>query len=303
VALLDLSHFATFQPVTGRRRSRRARRLRVVRPSLRVELYYRAELYRLVGMCEGVGAAILEQVRPHFAGHGLDARKRLPETEQQLGEAARIVARKLTSSVGKRSVVKRALAEVDKRLAGAVEVSIGINIAPLLAAETGGAIAAAIEEAAAANVALIESIPAEYLARVRGAVTQAFSRGLRHEALAEEIQRIGEVTKRRAKLIARDQLSKLNASFNQVRQTSVGIKQYRWSGALDKRERPSHRAMEGTLQRWDSPPLVDGEHVHPGEAIPRLLRTRVKRSAQHRITQCLRPVAGWRSASSARATT
>jgi SPP1 gp7 family putative phage head morphogenesis protein len=265
VALLDLSHFATFQPVTGRRRSRRARRLRVVRPSLRVELYYRAELYRLVGMCEGVGAAMLEQARPHFAGHGLDARKKLPETEQQLGEAARIVARKLTSSVGKRSVVKRALAEVDKRLAGAVEVSIGINIAPILAAETGGAIAAAMEEAAAANVALIESIPAEYLARVRGAVTHAFSRGLRHDALAEEIQRIGEVTKRRAKLIARDQLGRMNSAFNRVRQQDVGIREYDWSTSHDKRVRASHAALDGSRQKWASPPLIEGRPLHPGD--------------------------------------
>jgi SPP1 gp7 family putative phage head morphogenesis protein len=59
----------------------------------------------------------------------------------------------------------------------------------------------------------------------------------------------------------------MTSSFNQVRQTQVGIEQYTWSGALDARERPSHRAMEGSVERWAAPPEVDGERVHPGQAI------------------------------------
>ena len=59
----------------------------------------------------------------------------------------------------------------------------------------------------------------------------------------------------------------MNAAFNQVRQTGLGIERYQWRGVLDQRERASHIAMEGSVQRWDSPPLVEGENVHPGEAI------------------------------------
>ncbi len=59
----------------------------------------------------------------------------------------------------------------------------------------------------------------------------------------------------------------MNAAFNEARQTEAGISMYDWQGIGDERERRSHRAMEGERCRWDAPPLVDGEHVHPGEAI------------------------------------
>lgn len=172
--------------------------------------------------------------------------------EQQAESMARLAAR-------------RVLADVDEKLAENLLRAVGVDITSYLSPTE--EIGAAMQESVAANVALIKSIPAEYLDRVKVAVEKSWSTGQRWEQLADEIKRIGKITEDRARVIARDQTSKQNAAFNEVRQTSVGIEQYDWSGALDKRERPSHRAMEGSRQRWDAPPLVDGEHVHPGEAI------------------------------------
>ena len=74
-------------------------------------------------------------------------------------------------------------------------------------------------------------------------------------------------TKRRAALIARDQVTSLNAELTRIRQQQVGIEQYTWSTVKDERVRKSHRALEGTTQRWDKPPIVDGEPAHPGQPI------------------------------------
>jgi SPP1 gp7 family putative phage head morphogenesis protein len=241
---------------------------RAVRPSKRAELEYRAVLMRIVGWCEAVGAQRVEDLRQHWpVADAVAADAKKPKHGPDLVEQTRIVARKVTDVRNKRGVVRRVLREVDKRLASSVQAAIGIDISGMLDLQSGGRIAVAMEQAAAQNAGLIESIPIQYLARVQRAVSEAFGTGQRIESLAKTIREIGDITERRAALIARDQVSKMNASFNQVRQVGAGIEEYVWSGALDKRERPSHRAMEGTTHRWDSPPDVDGEHVHPGEAI------------------------------------
>ena len=51
----------------------------------------------------------------------------------------------------------------------------------------------------------------------------------------------------RAKLIARDQTSKLNGSLVKARAQAVGSKTYIWSSVGDERTRESHRVLNGML--------------------------------------------------------
>ena len=78
----------------------------------------------------------------------------------------------------------------------------------------------------------------------------------------------------RARLIARDQVGKLNGELTRTRQEAMGVKEYIWHTALDERVRgnpaglypkadPSHYDREGETFSWDKPP----EDGHPGEAI------------------------------------
>ena len=55
----------------------------------------------------------------------------------------------------------------------------------------------------------------------------------------------------RAKLIARDQVGKINGYMTERRQKDVGISFYEWSTSGDERVRASHKAMDGKLCRWD----------------------------------------------------
>lgn len=238
-----------------------------MRPSKRVEMWYRSRLLHIVDLLRKEGTAIaghLKSTWPHVGDETSGKVDREIEAASARFGNIDLSARRWTDVADKLSLTRRSLAEVDDRLAKSVHDSIGVNIRPFLTGHE--EVATAMRDAAEANVALIKSIPVEYFDAVRETVQEAFASGLRWEAIVERIEHIGDVTENRAKFIAQDQVSKLNASFNRIRQQQVGIAEYDWSGTLDQRERKSHRDMEGHRCRWDSPPLVDGEHVHPGEA-------------------------------------
>jgi SPP1 gp7 family putative phage head morphogenesis protein len=120
------------------------------------------------------------------------------------------------------------------------------------------------------NVKLIKSLTGNHLSDVKGIVTRGARAGLHHVEVSKQIQQQFGVTKRRAALIASDQIGKLNGELNQLRQTNLGVRRYRWSTSLDERVRKTHRALEGSIQEWARPPEVDprtGERGHPGQPI------------------------------------
>lgn len=122
---------------------------------------------------------------------------------------------------------------------------------------------AVLEQFEAQNIALVKSIPQQSLSRMEGMITEAVRRGQTVQALKGRIKEEFGVADRRAALIARDQIGKLNGQLTYERQKAVGVESYRWRGVLDARERPEHVAREGKVFQWDSPP-DDG---HPGEPI------------------------------------
>jgi SPP1 gp7 family putative phage head morphogenesis protein len=120
------------------------------------------------------------------------------------------------------------------------------------------------------NVALIQTIPTQYLDQVERAVHSGFRTSERAEDIEERILELGETTDARAKLIARDQVSKLTADVSKRRQQNLGADSYVWRTSGDERVRPGHRARNGKVYAWDDPPgdpEDPAEGGHPGEAI------------------------------------
>lgn len=114
---------------------------------------------------------------------------------------------------------------------------------------------------------LIKSIPSEYLGQIAKAVTDNYV-GVAQpgdRSLLQQIKEIGKVSKNRARLIARDQTSKLTAAVNQTRQTSIGISMYIWHNSQDNRvvgkpgglypkgnkAHGNHWVMEGVYCKWN----------------------------------------------------
>jgi SPP1 gp7 family putative phage head morphogenesis protein len=113
------------------------------------------------------------------------------------------------------------------------------------------------------NVRRIRNLGAEQLTKVESAVFNGFRRGRRFEDIAREIRKSFGITKNRANLIARDQVSKLNGELTQIRQTGLGISEYIWRTVDDERVRDEHELLDGERFSWANPP-AEG---HPGEPI------------------------------------
>lgn len=124
-----------------------------------------------------------------------------------------------------------------------------------------------IEDFRRRNLSLITSLRDEQIQRVGDILRPAAATGARWEDVASDVQdRLG-VGLSRAKLIARDQTSKLNGQLQQAHQEAAGITEYTWSTAGDEAVRPDHRRLNGRRFRFDDPPVVNqatGERRNPG---------------------------------------
>lgn len=115
----------------------------------------------------------------------------------------------------------------------------------------------------AENIKLIKSIPSQYLDQLHGKIVAAVRAGTPSKVIAEVVRETFNLPRNRAKLIARDQIGKLNGQLTMARQKNIGVESYVWRTSLDERVREEHKAREGEKFSWDEPPK-DG---HPGNPI------------------------------------
>jgi SPP1 gp7 family putative phage head morphogenesis protein len=121
-----------------------------------------------------------------------------------------------------------------------------------------------LDESIARNVNLIKTLPNRYLSQVTDLVTDAVSKGQLTREVRKELFKIKETTKNSARLLARDQISKLTGVLNESRLRKLGVKEYIWRTVNDSRVRSlsntngvsSHAYLEGTLHKWSSDPVV-----------------------------------------------
>ena len=123
--------------------------------------------------------------------------------------------------------------------------------------------ASAVREWAESNYERITSLSQEHISKVNVMLREAVAYGESWESVTAKIEKLSGLTKNRAKLIAVDQIGKLNSKLTEYRQTELGISTYYWRTAHDERVRgrpkpgkypkavPSHWDMEGVLCRWD----------------------------------------------------
>lgn len=117
------------------------------------------------------------------------------------------------------------------------------------------------------NAALITSIPDELHGDVESLVQRAVGSAMPSPKLAKHIEARFGVSRRKARFLARDQISKHAGKLNRARQRELGIDKFVWRSVGDERVRDWHRdELDGNTYRWDKPPLSeDGEPIIPGE--------------------------------------
>lgn len=123
------------------------------------------------------------------------------------------------------------------------------------------------------NVNLIKSIPQKYLTEVEGIVLRGVSNGRDVGFIAQELGKRYEITKRRAKMIARDQTDKAFQTIQRTRDAEIGVTEGIWVHLPGRyTSRKTHIAMNGKRFKLSGPDagLYDsdvGHNVVPGECV------------------------------------
>lgn len=131
------------------------------------------------------------------------------------------------------------------------------------------------------NYTLITSNAKNYVSKINTLTEQAIVNGMSPGQLKKEILSATEsLSDKHCKLLARDQMGKLNGQITQAQMEEIGLDMYVWSTAFDDRVRDSHAVMEGILCRWDDasvcsydggktwvPRPSNAVQLHPGQDI------------------------------------
>lgn len=225
------------------------------------EVSYRNQLLQLVNLLKQAIASqvepVLRQFEPEYVNDAYaitleQVFERLRDAYSSVDQQAKAVASGFTGAVNTAN---------KQRFYAAMENAVGVDLRQVLQNENLTDILIATTRE---NVALIRSIPDEYLKKVETIVFTGTTQGRSAVSMLKQIQKLGKVTESRARLIARDQTSKLNSALNQQRQQNLGIEEYIWRTSGDERVRSSHAAKNGKRFRWDDPPEDTG---HPGQDI------------------------------------
>jgi SPP1 gp7 family putative phage head morphogenesis protein len=118
------------------------------------------------------------------------------------------------------------------------------------------------------NALLIKDIPTKTMIQIQNATIDALQSGRSTDDMTSDVYDIMserlDVTDSRARLIARDQVAKLNGALTQQRQRDIGVEGYIWRTVGDERVRDTHEEVDGQFFTWDNPPSETDDN-HPGE--------------------------------------
>lgn len=126
----------------------------------------------------------------------------------------------------------------------------------------------AIRAWAQQNYTLIKSLSDEYIKKLNLSVSEGLLAGKSSKDILAEVRKLAKhLSKARTKLIARDQIGKLNGYITQHRQQDLGIEMYEWLTSADERvvgtpggtyprgttAHRNHYKMNHTINKWEDP--------------------------------------------------
>lgn len=234
-----------------------------------IERRYERELISIVRFIQEATKESIEEIYgtsdavQYFAQDSvpIDAKRSLSKlndkVQNHIKERSLTLVLKIMKSVNNDSKVK--LSASIKEMSGGMNVKL-----PAMPADMKVVFSATIEE----NVNLIKSIGEEYLSQVNSIVMRSIIDG--EPGIQAKLQKQFGKSKRRARLIATDQVRKAYNNVNMVRCDSLGIKKGIWVHTAGSKEpRPKHKAFNG--KEFDlakgAPIGNNNEYVHPGQEI------------------------------------
>jgi SPP1 gp7 family putative phage head morphogenesis protein len=238
----------------------RKRKIREISASKQLEVRYRAELDALLKLMLNIALDELRKETP--------INDALPDYFKSLTAKMNRIFDKLdnidlgaiASSISTRivSTANRVNAERFDRQVGKM---LGIDLKGALAS-SGKAVQDQLEIDRQLNASLIKSVATEFKQEIADTIMANVQSGERSTNLITQIKERYNVSQSRAKLIARDQTSKLNGSLVKVRSEALGVKTYIWSGTRDERnfKRTDHWVMHGKLCKMDDPTVFSDDN-------------------------------------------
>lgn len=166
-------------------------------------------------------------------------------------------------------IARRVASRQREQVSAQSKAGLGVDVSPLLG---DAGMQARIEHFAHENAALIKSLGNRTTDDIEKLVTGAFARGARHEELAKEIEARFGIAERHARLIARDQIAKLNAQVARARHQELGIARFKWITANDGvapggRVRPRHWAMRDKVWGYKAGSGAPVPSFFPGQEV------------------------------------
>lgn len=231
-----------------------------------IEVEYRRALLELSKVMEGATRLIGQAVNAGTSRAEVLAliRNQIAQSKRRYEQAAVSLPQSMTASLSARG--KDQVQNMIKR-------SLGVDFATII---DGPAVAEQLATAQLSNAQLITKLPEEHWARVVQSVSDNYD-GTLNGSLTQRLREVNGISKNRAKVIARDQTSKLSGALNGIRQQEAGIDEYAWRNSRDSRvvgnpsglyptgsaKHRDHWSREGKRYKWSEPP-PDG---HPGQPI------------------------------------
>lgn len=108
----------------------------------------------------------------------------------------------------------------------------------------------------------------EAILRLRQKVSENVQEGYRASNLMDIIQSERQVSKNKAKFLAKQETSLLTASYREIRYKDIGVNKYVWSTSHDERVRHDHKILNGGIFDFDHPPVSNqktGARNNPGQ--------------------------------------
>lgn len=251
----------------------RTRRMPRQVPPLAVERAYGTEIGRYVDL---VRAIIERELLPELPSILDEARRtredaaRADAAGTRIREIFRRVANAAFDALSPFGLDRLAEAFADrtqawnrKELKRQAEATIGVDV---FASEPD--LAALTADFVAENVALIRTVPTRYVEQAEGIVLRGVTSGALARDIGQQLQDATDVAKRRAQLIARDQVGKFYGQVNKARQAKVGVRFYYWRDVGDNRVRPEHEERNGNKYAWRPEDASDDAEYLPPEEQP-----------------------------------
>lgn len=141
--------------------------------------------------------------------------------------------------------------------------TLGIDLSSVVKQEDLGEYLA---KAGLRNSALIKGLADDTVKRVQNTVLTAMINGTPSKELSQILSKDLGISDRRARLISRDQLAKMNSDMNRIRHEQAGVTHYRWSTSQDERVRPRHRSLDGSVYKYGEPTGAE-DGLPPGQPI------------------------------------